>query len=74
MELGRRPHTGWGLQNSLKTAAWSICWPTKKEKKKEENIGWWRNDPRVVSVRYSYSENTFWGNNKSLGEIIIITN
>ncbi len=28
--------------------------------------------PRVVSVRYSYSENTFWGNNKSLGEIIII--
>ncbi len=30
--------------------------------------------PRVVSVRYSYSENTFWGNNKSLGEIIIINN
>ncbi len=32
------------------------------------------NDPRVVSNRYSYSENTFWGNNKSLGEIIIINN
>ncbi len=28
----------------------------------------------VVSNRYSYSENTFWGNNKSLGEIIIINN